>query len=419
MLTQTLQTKRELCIYVDSFQRSAMNNQNLVQALADAFKLYGQMKSPSVETTQAMSNFLLHAYKSSMGQKIINNPFACELPLELQKLLEVATLREMSLAKASSRFILDCETHLAKNDFSPKAFFQQCARLEQGLQQMKIEKRHYDEAHSSLNQWIKVLFQKFASLILEGPDLGTLEVAIDDDFMDSECIGLPVLTKFKEYINQQMVFLTEQGFFETFYNSSVAAQYDYVFDFCSSHAKEITKIPYLKLVLESLYEQQLEMAYKSCNQYIYQMMCDPNITLDDITRRNKHTKDWRNTHWKEHKDSHLRKVLDEHLEQHLATFKEWQNVSNIESKSNSPHKQPLYVLQTIKNYYSPRSPHDVLHAMLEQTPDVNTANDDVGIDNVSNDTLVFSQDNKRLNESSILSSPTSDEILHIKKKRKM
>lgn len=127
------------------------------------------------ELRKALEEFIGHIRTAQLGKIVNKYAFKVTLPNELKEIIDVARLAEEAIFCAPSALVDDAENIVAAEGYSPKAVYQQVARLERAIIKKQVENRHLFQVKPKIKEWIRLLDEKFAYLIFEASNVTTIK----------------------------------------------------------------------------------------------------------------------------------------------------------------------------------------------------------------------------------------------------
>lgn len=362
--------------YLLEFQRLIGVENNLKSALSSAIQLYIQdkyAKDANVSTLQenqepsnpnllkALLAYLAHLETADVGSLILYYTFKQTLPAELMELVNIAKLMEERSLSTTSPLVSDCENKSAGDGHSPQIIFSQTARLESALLKKDVPQRHQLEVSTKRDEWLAMLFEKFAQLILNSTSLDHLTTLYKEAFSEKICEGLPKLTAFRAEIEAQIEYLGDNDFFEDYYEcSTLAEKYDFVYEYYQFTKRNNTNTPELRATLTHLFYHIVNQAYAPCEAQRFNLMRDSGATLEDVFSQ---LKKWatQNSEWEKYAGTDLQTELQSRLANDEEEYQCWQEVSERMDNPRGAGPKPMYQLHCMKYAGNPsQDPRDLL-----------------------------------------------------------
>lgn len=267
-----------------------------------------------------------------IGRVIISYGFKTTMPedflqvFEAAKERELADMIELSKARAPSTLVADCENKAAAEGFSAEVVFAQTAILEKALKRKQIIRQsHIEETEAKVAEWIQLLYQKFAGLILESPSLEQLKILVDKNFKEDLIVELEQLKEFKKEIDCQIEFLENKTFFDKYHaKANLADKYDFVFDVYHTLKAQSVMTPELKMTLSGLFFNILDKANQPIKAEKFNLMSNHG-TVESVF---KGTFKFMEDKYADIKNKDLYAELAGRLQQEQDTYKVWEEASH-------------------------------------------------------------------------------------------
>jgi hypothetical protein len=312
-----------------------------------------------------INNLIEHLKTATIGKWVQKYQFTAKLPADLSQLLSIAKLKEQAAFLAPSALVCDCENIAAAEAFSAHVIFRQVARLEKALKDNEVEERHQITVKSKIVEWIALLYEKFALMMIESVSLENLNATVDNVFDKALCQDLPKLSDFYDHVSGQIDYLDNNDFFDDFYESiKLSDKYEFVYEFYQAMKARAEKtkqpiIPELRATMIHLFYQTINKAYAPCEVEKFNLMRDQGATIEAVFSA---LQEWTKENWVIYKDTDFEIELAEKLSKERKTYEDWQQVCDMASPVKG--KRPMFHAHCVKYASDPnQDPKDVIQAL--------------------------------------------------------
>ncbi|MBI2790647.1 MAG: hypothetical protein HYX61_01700 [Gammaproteobacteria bacterium] len=304
-----------------------------------------------------LQKFIEHLSTARIGNWVIGYQFTSTLPPELISLFNIARLHEQAILNSPSTLVSDCENAAAGDGFSASEIYKQLVRLESALVKKEVEAHHQEEVQSKIRDWIALLYEKFALIILNTANLDELKTKVESTFDKTICEDLPQLAEFQNEIMCQLEFLEAKDFFDDFYKATILSdKYEFVFEYYQALKTKGTIEPELRATLIHLFYQTINKAYAPCDAQKFNLMRNRGATIEVVFKA---LQKWAQDLWKSYQETDFHAALTQKLQEDKATYECWEQIGDLTTITTGP--RPLYQLHCMKYAGNPmQDPRDLL-----------------------------------------------------------
>lgn len=333
----------------------------LSQFIKNRFKSKRKISAEKKKLKGELQKFIEHLSTARIGNWVIGYQFTSTLPPELISLFNIARLHEQAILHSPSTLVSDCENIAAGDGFSASEIYKQLVRLESALVKNEVEEHHQEEVQRKIIEWIALLYEKFALMMLDTANLKELKAKAETTFDEALCKDLPQLAKFQNEIMCQIEFLEARNFFDDFYEATnLSDKYEFVFAFYQAIKTKGSLEPELRATLIHLFYQSVNIAYEPCDAQKFNLMRNRGATIEVVF---KELQKWSQTFWKSYQKTDFHAALTQKLEEDRETYACWEQIDILTTGRTGIHR-PLYQLHCMKYGGDPKQdPRDLLKQM--------------------------------------------------------